>query len=71
MVLHFIGFEEFSQSYWNARMVFGPPAFFHRFWDQRAAYGGDIDPLTDTLIFAKGTETDTPTKWSYNDSENV
>lgn len=71
MALHFIGFVEHSQQYQNAVRIFGPPAFFHRVWDQRAAFGGEYDPDVDVRVFAKGDDTYRPTPYSYNDSENV
>ena len=71
MAVHFIAFREFDQQYWNAVRVFGPPAFVHRVWDQRAAFGGEFDPDQDVRVFAKGIDTDTPSPWSFNDSEHV
>lgn len=50
-ITHFVRFDLFDQHYWNAVVAFGPPAFMHRQWDQRAKR--EID-RTDLVIFAKG-----------------
>jgi hypothetical protein len=71
MATHFIGFKEDSQQFVNAVQVFGPPDFVHRMWDLRAAFGGEFDPDHDVRIFAKGTEADAPSIYSFNDSENA
>ena len=71
MALHFVNFREFDQHFENAVCVFGPPDFVHRVWDLRAAFGGEFDPDHDVRVFGKGTDADTPTKFSFNDSENV
>lgn len=62
--LHFVGFR--GGEYRSAVRVFGRPDFFHRYWDHRAV--GDIVP-GDTVVFARGTERDTPNVYAFNDSE--
>lgn len=71
MVVHFVGFKEGSEQWNRACRAFGPPAFVHRVWDVRAKYGGEFDPELDVFIFAKGTEYDEPSQYSFNDSEVV
>lgn len=71
MAVHFVGFVEHSQQFENAVQVFGPPDFFHRVWDVRAKFGGEFDPENDVFIFAKGTENDPPTPFSFDDSSLV
>lgn len=70
---HFIGFKPGTQDWWSAVRVFGRPDFIHRKWDERAAYGGEIDPENDILIFSSLTEwkayvTNKPMKGSVDDS---
>lgn len=71
MAVHFVGFVEYSQRYQNAVLTFGSPAFVHRIWDVRAKFGGEFDPEQDVRIFAKGTDADPPSVYSFNDSEVV
>lgn len=64
MATHFIGFkkDEFN----SAVKVWGVPDFFHRVWDVRArqeVVKGDV------AIFACGVFTDTPSPWTFNDSQ--
>jgi hypothetical protein len=66
--VHFIGFTD-SRQYWSARQVFGDPDFIHVRWDTRVVTGGEFDPDNDTLVFARGTDQDTPSQWAWNDSE--
>lgn len=49
--VHFIGFKPYTQDWWNAIHVFGRPDFIHRKWDERAAFGGEIDKENDILVF--------------------
>lgn len=64
-VVHFVGFpDNHGRQYQNAVRTFGPPAFLHRFWDQRAQR--DIAP-GDRLIFATGTEADPVRRWNGDD----
>lgn len=63
--LHFIAFR--GDEYSSAVRVWGRPDFFHRVWDWRAV--GDISP-EDTVVFAKGSEHDAPSIYSFNDSEH-
>lgn len=70
--VHFVGFKESSsckdERYWRAVRVFGYPDFRHRGWDTRAQK--EIAP-GDTIIFAKGSETQEPSPYSYDDSAHV
>lgn len=60
--VHFVGFRD--ERYWNAVKVWGKPSFIHRGWDTRAKREiADVD----TVVFAKGTEADEPTRFTYND----
>ena len=61
--IHFIGFR--GDEFISAIKVWGRPDFFHRVWDVRAQQ--EIAP-GDTAIFARGTDRDTPTKWTFDDS---
>lgn len=68
--VHFVGFRD--DAYNRAIRVFGRPHFVHRFWDARAI--GDVAP-GDTVVFGrdkdwKRFQTDTPTSFSFNDSEH-
>lgn len=60
--LHFVGFR--GEEFWSAVRIFGRPDFFHIGWDlraQREIAEGDV------VVFAKGTEHDTPARHSYPD----
>lgn len=69
--LHFVGFKdprrEKDERFERARRVFGYPDFFHGRWDTSArreiAEG-------DTIIFAKGSEDQEPSPYSFDDSAN-
>lgn len=64
MAVHFVGFRD--DRFHNAVKVFGKPDFFHRNWDWRAFFevaDGDV------VVFAKGSEHDTPKEFTFNDSE--
>lgn len=61
-MLHFVGFRD--DRYWNAVRVFGLPDFIHRRWDLRALR--EIAP-GDVLLFATGSEHDTPSRVSGDD----
>lgn len=63
--LHFVGFR--GDEFTRAVRVFGVPDFIHRYWDHRAI--GDIVADLDTVVFAKGSECDTPNVYAFNDSE--
>ncbi len=54
--MHFVRFEKFDQSYWNAVRVFGPPLFLHRNFDLRSQR--EISEH-DVIVFAQG-EADQP-----------
>jgi hypothetical protein len=69
MAVHFVNFRQPSET-WNwAVRIFGPPDFVHRRWDVRAKLGGEFDPENDFFVFAKGTEHDEPSPFSFNDSD--
>ncbi len=64
MAIHFICFRD--DRYTTDVRIFGPPDFFHRYWDQRAKaeiVEGDI------AVFAKGTDADPPNPFAFIDSE--
>lgn len=65
--VHFIGFTDTGQ-YWRACQIWGKPDFIHRHWDLRAKFGGEYHP-DDIMVFAKGTDSDEPKQFSFNDSE--
>ena len=66
--VHFIGFDPSDTMKWQrAVAIFGPPDFVHRFWDARAAFGGERAPQ-DVLVFAKGTCADRPRAYAFDDS---
>lgn len=67
MAIHFVGFR--GDEYTRACKVFGKPDFIHRIWDVRAKFGGEFDPENDVFIFAKGSFSDIPSQYSFNDSE--
>jgi hypothetical protein len=69
-ITHFVGFRD--DRYWNAVAVFGLPDMIHHDWDFRAQ--SDFAP-GDTVVFANDKDwtrfqTNQPTPYSYNDSEN-
>lgn len=70
--LHFVGFKdprrEKDERFERARRVFGYPDFLHRGWDQRIRC--EISE-GDTIIFAKGSEDQEPSSYSFDDSANV
>jgi hypothetical protein len=61
--LHFVGFKD--DRVYNALKVFGPPDFWHRFWDYRA-----VDEVMDgdVVVFADGDETYRPRPNAFDDS---
>lgn len=66
--VHFIGFDPIKEPMRlvAAIKVFGPPDFVHRIWDTRAA----VDIAEDDLVvFAEGSEKDTPSFYPYNEDE--
>lgn len=67
--VHFIGVMQpaiaFDERYDYMVRFFGKPDFVHRFWDIRAQQ--EIAP-GDVAIFAKGTDADPPTPYSFDDS---
>jgi hypothetical protein len=61
-VIHFVGFR--GDEYLRAIRIFGKPDFIHRGWDLRALREiaeGDV------VIFAKGDDSQPPSKHSYED----
>lgn len=59
---HFVAFR--GEEYWAALAVWGPPDFIHRRWDRRAQR--EIHPV-DTVVFARGTSADEPSKFNGPD----
>lgn len=59
---HFVGFR--GEEFWSAVKVWGRPGFIHQRWDQRARR--DIAE-GDTLVFARGTEADEPSRFNAPD----
>jgi hypothetical protein len=69
--VHFIGFNPKDTAKWaQAVAVFGKPDFVHRYWDARAAFGGEWAP-GDVRVFATGTDSDTPRPNAFDDSAFV
>lgn len=62
--LHFVGFKD--DRVFNALRVFGRPDFWHRLYDKRAI--AEIVP-GDTVIFAKGDETQEVREFTHDDSQ--
>ncbi len=60
--LHFIGFR--GDEYKSAVRVFGKPDFIHIGWDTWAKM--EIMP-GDTAVFARGTDRDEPSRFSFPD----
>lgn len=69
--VHFIGFDpKDTAKFYRAVQTFGQPDFVHRYWDARAAYGGEFAP-GDVRVFASGTDRDPPRVHAYDDSAFV
>ena len=66
--IHFIGFKPGARDWWSAVRIFGSPDFVHRKWDERAAFGGEIDWNEDILIFAGKEREDVIHSFSVDDS---
>lgn len=62
---HFIGFKD--DRVWAALKVWGPPDFWHRTWDARAA---SMLAPGDVAVFAEGDEADPPKLISFDDSQH-
>jgi hypothetical protein len=63
--LHFVRFaDNHGPAFTSAVKVFGPPAFLHRKWDQRAQR--DIAP-GDTVVFARGDADQPISRWNGDD----
>ncbi|WP_457349326.1 hypothetical protein [Sphingomonas sp. UYP23] len=58
--LHFVGFR--GDEYHSAVRIWGKPDFIHPAWDRWAQQ--DMHPV-DTVVFARGTETDPVARFSY------
>jgi len=71
--VHLVGMDPNKEPLRFARFckVFGSPEFIHKIWDNRAKFGGEFDPRTDVRIFAKGSEQDEPSEFSFDDSAFV
>ena len=67
MAVHFIGFR--GDEYLSTVRIFGQPDFVHRNWDVRVKFGGEYDPASDVLVFAKGDENSRINPYPFNDSE--
>ena len=52
-MLHFVGFR--GDEYLSAIKVWGKPDFFHRVFDDRVRFGGEVGD-GDTVVFANGFE---------------
>lgn len=66
--VHFIGFKPYTQDWWSAIKIWGPPDFIHRKWDERAAFGGEIDWENDILVFAGKERESVVHSFSVDDS---
>lgn len=62
--VHFVGFR--GEEFWSAVRVWGFPDIVHRVWDYRAQ--AEIAP-GDVAVFAKYHPSQTPSEFSFNDSE--
>lgn len=60
--VHYVGFRD--DRYWNARRIWGGPAFIHRWWDKRAKREIATD---DVVIFADGDWTQEPKPYNAPD----
>lgn len=63
--VHFVGFRD-AQRWVNAERIFGTPDVVHFVWDQRAQR--EIVKGWDTVVFAKGSDSDTPSAFNFDDS---
>lgn len=54
MSLHFVGFRDGSE-FFRAMQIFGIPDFIHVKVDARFIFGGELDPASDVVIFAKAS----------------
>ena len=62
--IHFVGFK--GDEFTRVKRAFGPPDFIHRVWDGRAK---SMIMDWDTVVFARGTELDTPKLFNFDDSQ--
>ena len=66
--IHFIGFKPGARDWWNALKIWGRPDFVHRKWDERAAFGGEIDWENDILVFTGKEREDIIHPFAVDDS---
>jgi len=66
--VHFVGFRPAKnlQQWVNAVRVFGEPDIIHYTWDQRAQR--EIAVGWDTVVFATGSEDQSPSPFNFDDS---
>ena len=62
--VHFVGFR--GDEYLSAVKVFGKPDFFHRVFDDRVIFGGEVGD-NDITIFANRADKKY-SKFTFNDS---
>ncbi len=62
--VHFVGFR--GDEYRSAVKVWGKPDFFHRVFDDRVIFGGEVGD-DDIIIFANGADKRYK-KFTFNDS---
>ena len=62
--VHFVGFR--GDEYLSAVKVFGKPDFFHKVFDDRVIFGGEVGD-DDIIIFANGADKKY-SKFTFNDS---
>ena len=62
--VHFVGFR--GDEYRSAVKVWGKPDFFHRVFDERVIFGGEVGD-DDIIIFANGADKRYK-KFTFNDS---
>ena len=63
-MIHFVGFR--GDEYLSAIKIWGKPDFFHRVFDDRVRFGGEVGD-GDTIVFANGFDKK-PTKFTFDDS---
>lgn len=63
-MIHFVGFR--GDEYLSAVKVWGKPDFFHRVFDDRVRFGGEVAD-GDIVVFANGFDKK-PTKFTFDDS---
>ena len=63
--IHFVGFR--GDEYSSAVKIWGVPDFFHRAYDDRVRFSGEIDWDHDVVVFANGYE-NKYTPYTFDDS---